>query len=407
MERQHTIEGKNDEKDSQPLSYVLLHHSFRFSSLDVMAQKRTNSWYDQLDKLPEVRYTLPNRQIGSTPFYFEAVSTATNFNKKDTTAPFSSVNEDVFRLDSTKKLSLPFRAAFLQVTPFVAHRLTTYDKDNRGDTLVSRTIFYTGSEVSTKFYRVFNVRSKFLGIEIDKLRHVVTPTISYAYNHEPTIPSWRLKQIDSVDSIDLSNAVAFELSNKLQTKRNDQSVNLLDFRVRSSYVLYDVEPQTGYRRGGQLSDFLIDLELLPFSWLSIFSDAKYNPKGKYISEANYDINFSLGKERSFGIGQRYLKKGGNEITSSFKWRLSPKWQFSTYQRYQNGHGIDIKKGLSEHEYSVWRDMHCWVMGLTYNIKKDEGHSIWIVFKLKAFPEMEFGFDQSYNEPKSGSQQPNP
>jgi len=44
------------------------------------------------------------------------------------------------------------------------------------------------------------------------------------------------------------------------------------------------------------------------------------------------------------------------------------------------------------------------MDFTYSIKQDEGHAIWMAFRIKAFPEMEFGFNQSYHAPKSGASQ---
>jgi hypothetical protein len=104
-----------------------------------------------------------------------------------------------------------------------------------------------------------------------------------------------------------------------------------------------------------------------------------------------------------GIGQRYQRKGGNEITYSFQWRINPKWKFSVYNRYELGHDPTLKRGFKEQEYTVSRDLHCWDMDISLNNKKDDGTTLWLVFRLKAFPEGEFGFNQSYNKPESGSQ----
>lgn len=395
------------EKDTQPLTYALLHHNFTHSSLDLLVQKRTNHWYDQLDKLPEIKYTLPSIKIAETPFYFENNSSFANFNKKATTSPVTPDEESLNRFDTFNKFSLPMNVLFLRLTPFVANRQTLYDKGADGTTLPIRNIFYSGIDASTKFYRIFNVKTNFLGLDINSLRHIVTPVIGYAYNHEPTIANSKLKQIDSVDSITRSNSVSLELSNKLQTKRKGQSVDLVDARVNSSYIF---KPKTGTESGSNLSDFLLKIKLLPYSWLRIESDATYKHSGNrsdtnynHISCANYDIYFDLGKERSLGIGQRYQRKGANEITYSLNWRFSPKWKFSMYQRYNRGHDPTLSRGLREQEYGLSRDLHCWQIDITYNIKRSEGETIWLIFRLKAFPEMEFGFNQSYHEPKSGSQ----
>ena len=400
------------EEDSQPLSYALLHHNFRYSSIDLLVQKRTNNWYEQLDKLPELRYTLATSRIGQTPFYFENNSTAGNFDKKATTSPATPDEVTVSRLDTTNKLLLPMKVLFLQLTPFVASRQTIYDKDTNEDDIPVRNIFYSGADLSTRFYRIFDIKSNLLGMDINGLRHIITPTVGYSYNHEPSIPSSKLRQIDSVDSITRGNSAALGLSNKLQTKRKGQTVDLLEARVTTNYIF---KPKTADKRGSNLSDFLIDLKLLPYSWVRVEAEATYqhsssrsDPGYKHFSEANYDISFDLGKGRSVSIGQRYVRASSNTLTCNLEWRLTPKWKFLTYQRYNFKQYLDsqnqeVSRGALEQEYTISRNLHCWDMDITFNTKKNEGSSIWFIFKLKAFPEMEFGFNQSYSSSKSGSQ----
>jgi lipopolysaccharide assembly outer membrane protein LptD (OstA) len=395
------------EKDSQPLSYALLHHSFVHSSIDFLVQKRINHWFDQLDKTPQITYSLPSINLGASPFYFENSSSLANLNKKAATSPVTADEENVTRLDTLNKISMPFRLAFFNLNPFVSSRQTLYDKGSNGESIPVRTIFYTGLDLSTKFYRIFDVKSDFLGLDLDGLRHIITPTVAYSYNHEPTIQSSKLKQIDTIDSITVSNAATLELSNKLQTKRNNQTVDLMDFLVTSSYVF---KPETGDKRGSNISDFIFKLKILPYSWLRMEGDATYKHSGSpseanynKFTNANYDINFDFDSGHSFGIGQRYQRKGANEITSNINWRFNPKWKLRVYERYNLGHDPTLPKGLREQEYSFSRDLHCWEMDITYNVKRGSGETIWLIFRIKAFPEMEFGFDQSYHQPKAGSQ----
>ncbi len=393
------------EKDSKPLSYALLHHYFSYSSLDLLIQKRTNRWYEQLEKLPEIKYRLPSIRVGASPFYFESILQAANFNYKYPVPSPSSSDISVNRLDADNEVSLPFRLGFINLKPFVANRSTYYSSELDNSSVSVRTIFYTGADASTKFYRVFAVKSGFLGMDINGLRHVITPSVSYTYNHFPTVPSNRLKQFDAIDSIGSNNALYFELSNKLQTRRQGKSVDLANLRLESSYSFYNVDPMTYKKNNDDFTDFLIDLELFPYAWLRLDSDATYRPSEKYFTEVNYSVNLILGQERSVGIGQRYQRKGSNEITSSFRWRFNPKWKFSCYHRYalRGNPSLDLLKGIQEQEYSVARDLHCWIMEIAFNHKKEEGSTLWFIFRLKAFPELEFDFSQSYHEPKSGSQ----
>ena len=434
------------EKDAQPLTYALYHHSFTYSSVDVLAQKRVNNWYDQLDKMPEIKYTLPSINIEGTPFFVENYTNFTTFNKKASTAPESADNITVSRMDTIGKLSIPMRVAFLRVSPFVKVRETIYDKSATGSHLPARTTFYAGADVSTKFYRTFNIKTNALGLDLNGLRHIITPSIGYSYNPEPTVSANKLLQIDSVDLLSSSNAATLELSNKLQTKRKDVtgrevSVDFVDFIISTTYafsprVVYGTSPVRLYNNsiinpvdpakknkltGASFSDILFKCKLIPYSWLRIEADATYKRSGvpgdeyyennNHFSNVNYDINFDFAPERSFGIGQRYQRKGQSQITASFQWRINPKWKFSIYQRYNLKSFTDtsiwpynvVDQGALEQQYTLSRNMHCWDIDFTFDTRENNGSTIYVIFRLKAFPENEFNINQSYNKPKSGSQ----
>jgi hypothetical protein len=268
--------------------------------------------------------------------------------------------------------------------------------------------------------------------------------MKYSYNPEPTISNDKLYQIDWIDALTSSNAVTLELSNKLQTKRKDKngvekSVDLVDFLITTQYAF---SPQITYgtqishyqnitfnetnfsnklKKGASFSDFLFKLKLLPYSWLRVEADATYKHSGvpgdsdydnyNHISVVNYDINFDFDIDRSFGLGQRYVRKGQSQVTASFKWRFNPKWMFSIYERYNLKNYqdtsvwpyVDVGQCSLEQQITITRNLHCWDAELTWDTRKNSGSTIYLLFRLKAFPENEFGFNQSYSAPKSGSQ----
>ncbi|MDD5347243.1 MAG: LPS export ABC transporter periplasmic protein LptC [Candidatus Omnitrophica bacterium] len=391
------------ERDPQPITYALLNHSFSDSSVNVYLEKRVNRWYSETEKLPEVTYSMPTLQLGSTPLYFENVSQAANYNKKIAAPSPSLDDESVNRLDTFNKASLPAKVSIFEVTPFVAERLTYYSKDNDANSIAARTVFYSGADVSTKFYRVFDVSSNFLNIEINRLRHVITPTLGYAYNNAPSVPSYRLIQVDSLDAIAKRNAVTAGLSNKLQTKRHDATVDVLEFTVDSTYSFYRTDPLTNHTVHDELSDILLELKLVPYSWLVFYSDADYIPQEHHFSTVNYSFNFGFAPERSLGLGQRYQYDGSNEVVLGSEWRLNPKWKLHLYQRLQTASVAGQRKGMVVQEYGFSRDLHCWLFEMTYSHEKSKGDSVWLVFKLKAFPEVGFDLRQGFNSPQSGSQ----
>ncbi len=401
------------EKDSQPLSYALFHHGFNYSSLDVLLQMRTNHWFNQIEKLPEINYNLPSLQLGETPFYFEDSTQFGTYNVKGTGMGNDLTNT---RLDTTNKLALPMKIAFMQFKPFVASRQTYYDKGANGQTGIIRTIFSAGADMSTKFYHIYNIKTNALGLDINGLRHIITPTIGYLYTHPPTIPNSNIKQIDAVDSVNRGNTIALSLSNKLQTKRKGQSVDFVDLLITTDVVLNPktgdnafLTPQAGESLKDNFSDILFKLKVLPFSWMRMEGDATFehsdhtNINYNKFSLANYDLIFDLGKERSFSIGQRYERKGKNEVTANFYWRLNPKWKFSIYQRYNFKQSTALERGSQEQQFTLTRDLHCWDLDISLNKKEETGTTIFFTFRLKAFPENEFGFDQKMSEEKSGAQ----
>ena len=55
----------------------------------------------------------------------------------------------------------------------------------------------------------------------------------------------------------------------------------------------------------------------------------------------------------------------------------------------------------EQEYVIYKDLHCWLAELSLEIR-DGSFSTWLVFRLKAFPEIPIGlFKTSYHRPHPG------
>ncbi len=240
-------------------------------------------------------------------------------------------------------------------------------------------------------------------MEFDGLRHVITPSIGYTYQHQPTKPTYKLVFSDGQT---VSNAASLELSNKLQTKRDGVKTDFVDFRINN---VYSFKTGGDNRQGGKLSDFLFNLDVLPYSWMRMHSDATFQHSGdkddtnyNKFTTVNFDLNLNWGADKTFGFGQRYQRKGSNETTFSYTWRLNPKWKFSFFQRYQLAKRSGIKNGLREQEYTISRNLHCWTTDLTFNMTPDRGDSVFIVFRLNAFPELQFNFNQNYHAPQSGS-----
>jgi len=372
------------EKDQQPKTYLLFNHIFPDASFNFLVQKHTTTFFEEIEKLPEMSFAMPAYQVFASPVYFKTDTVFSNLMNRGIDA--IRIDDLVSRLDTYNEFFLPWKVSFLRLNPYVGFRQTTYSREIDDRRLHGRSAFYSGMELSTKFFRVFK----------DKYRHIINPFIRYNYISDPTINHVKLVPFDSIDMLEGTSCINLELSNILQIKENAKIRDAARFRVFSDYHL---KRQSLVGKG--FTDIYYDLELKPLDWLGMDSDAKYGVKEGYFKQADVDLVTRFGKDRSFSIGQRYERGGGKALTTQFTWRINPKWKFRIYERYQFS---DLrKKGFEEQEYSISRDLHCWEFDITFNISREHGSTIWFIFRLKAFPEYGFDFNQSYNEPRSASE----
>lgn len=386
------------ERESSPDSYIYLLDSQPEYGLSFLTRKRTNRFQGVVERLPEFRFDLKDQAISGLPLYFKTDTTLTNLNSK--TAD-SATDSDVIRFDTYNKLTSPLRIAdFLSVSPFVGMRDTFYSKDINGDEDELRTAFYTGVDISTKFFRTYEASGRFLGVELNKLRHIITPTIEYEYIHAPSTLPASLQQFDDIDSIARKNAFGLGLENRLQTKRlldgKLQSYDLGYFLIKGDYLY---RPENGSR----FSSVKGDLELTPYDWLRLESDTQYDPDTRDFQEWNVDCYIDRGEDWRFGLGSRYWQGTEHELTSELFYKLNTEWSFRLFGRYDlkevESSGHKIINRFDTKEITLIKDLHCWLAEASIDVGRDGGATFWLVMKLKASPKVPFDFSDYYAAPK--------
>ncbi|MDD5005518.1 MAG: LPS assembly protein LptD [Candidatus Omnitrophica bacterium] len=375
------------EKENQIRSYMLASHNYPSATLSLMLEKRLNQFYDETERLPEIKLETTSFRILDTPLYYQNQSSVAAFTSR---TAYTDQVENTNRLDTYNKLSCPFRFAFLDMNPFVGLRNDYYSNDKEDGENLFRSIFYTGFDMLTKFYRTYDAKVNSYGIEIDELRHIVTPSLKYSYMHNPTLPSERLTAFDSIDSLTKENTMTVSLENKLQTKRNGQSVDFLTFIADSPYYFKLEE------HGGRFGDVNFDLEVFPNSWLEFWSDAHFDLRERSFRTANFDVSLPLKDNGKITAGYRYVRDDNSKLaTFGFERQLNPKWKFRTYHRMEF-----VTHAIEEQEYALSRDLHCWDLEFIVNNKKKKGTTFWFALRLKAFPDVGFDFEKSHQAPKT-------
>ncbi|MGR3309564.1 MAG: LPS assembly protein LptD [Candidatus Brocadiales bacterium] len=256
---------------------------------------------------------------------------------------FNSVS--TFRFDTEGKLSMPLHPLFFNVNPFIGSRITAYNNGVDSSTQTDdgpnryRFIGSFGFDISTNISKVYGIKNKFL--QIDHLRHIITPELRVVSNPIVTENSDRLVQIDEVDALDDSHVIMMGLRNRFQTKRgepgNMKTVDFVNFDVEM--YLFPGKKAVGTRgiSGMQISsdDFIQwDLTVHLSDRLIFESDRnEFNLAEFGLDVFNSGVRFQHTQGWGYFLGYRFIKDISSSIIVSMDYRLTEKWSVAFYEHF--------------------------------------------------------------------------
>jgi LPS-assembly protein len=191
----------------QPNTFVEANKYWDNWSLDALTTPRVNDFFDQVERLPDVKLTGWRQQVFDTPVYYESESSAGYYRRMlaATNGLFAGTNGPGLRLFRRARRHVPAIAlpwtffGWLNVTPRAGGRFTYYSAETGPGGTNSETyrkIFNTGVDVSFKSSRLWTGATNSL-LDVDGLRHIVEPSASYAFVPRPSTPPAQLPQFDS------------------------------------------------------------------------------------------------------------------------------------------------------------------------------------------------------------------
>ena len=424
-------------KNIQPATFVDANQFWQNWSLDALAQPRINPFWETVERLPDVRLTGFRQQIGNSPFYYESESSLGYFRRLYSSSS-TNLNTNMFgisgiggasdyaaaRADTFHQITLPETFfGWLNVTPRVGGRFTYYNDvepiaASNLSTNISRGVFNTGAEVSFTASRVWpGVENHFW--DVDGLRHIFQPSMNYVYIPRPSalpsqLPQFDYEQINSlrltplefpeynaIDSINSQNTIRYGLNNRLQTKRNGQVDDLINWGVYMDWHLQSRSDQT------TLSDIYSDFTLKPRSWLLFNSSTRYSIEQGQFNLSQHTLTLQPNNTWNWSIGHLYLRSGpifgptgDNLFTSIFFYRLNENWGTRV------AHYFDANTGtLQEQDYTIYRDLRSWTAALTFralnNLSNGKDYTIAFTFSFKSFPRFGLGGDTVRSAPLVG------
>ena len=389
-----------------PENYFSIISRHQNYSLEVLGEKRLNDFFTVTERLPETKMRIHSQRLWDTSFYYNSDMSFANFVKRYAVSD-NKADEEAVRLDTYNKLSYAAKLFnFLFATPYIATRQTFYSENRYKRRNVLREIYEYGVDFSAKFFRVFGNNIPIL--DINGFRHIITPTIGFRHRHQPTVSPDNLFHFDGIDSLDYENQFDLGLENKLQTKRRRgdkwESVDVARLVIRTGYPFrFNKFKDFGFQGEGDFSEITCDLEIKPYDWLFaktniIFDIVDYNIDNS-IKSANTDLVCEFEDKFSVGLGHSYENTDNNsasQFTFETKYKINDDWSIRVYERFDSHASI-----WEEQEYTVTKDLHCWVADFTCNIKESD-IALWVIFRIKAFPEVPIGFKRTYRRPTPGS-----
>jgi len=398
--------------DPQPKTFVEFSRLGSNWSLDFLTHVQVNEFFRTVERLPDVRLRGLRQQIGVTPVYYESDSSLAYLRYRDALA--GGTNYAAFRGDSYHQLVAPHTfGGWLNVSPRLGARATCYG-DPEGLNAIPddrhRWVANTGVDVGFKASRLWPQFSS-TALDMNGARHIAEPQFSYVFVPEPNRTPMELPQFDrelitpkllpihfpdytQIDSVDSQNTVRLGLRNKLQTKREGQVENVLNWSLLTDWRLQQRSDQTRF------SDVYSEIDFTPRSWLTLTSETRFDTLTHEFRESNHRATWTANEWFDWSIGHRYLRDdwalygaGNNLIFSRFHAKLNENWAVRGVHQFEARDGT-----LEEQQYQVYRDLRSWTVGLGVRLRENRiGPQDWTIaltFSLKAFPRFLLGEDRA-------------
>ncbi|PYI95979.1 MAG: hypothetical protein DME98_14220 [Verrucomicrobia bacterium] len=427
--------------DPVPDNVVALTKTDPFFTITGITRFQANEFFTTTERLPEVVLDIKRHALFGGPIFYEGESGFANLRLQfPDGSGFENYNSN--RFDTFHQLTYPNTYfGWLSIVPRVGFRGTYYGKtwDLGSTTFVPpsnplvpdfilpppttadpvkfdgdafRTVFNAGAEASFKISRTWeNVQSRAFGL--DGLMHVIQPFTNFSYVDEnganPTSilqfdrfePSTQLRAIDfpqftTIDSIDNWTVWRVGVRNRLETRRDDQTITWLELDT-----FFDVNFDNPYDRT-DYSNFFNNLRFSPLPWMSFTVNSQVPAFAKGFTEVNTLANVQPLSNVQLTVGHRYLNNNPFFQNSSLfvvggYCRLNDNWGVGVQEQYEATTGI-----LEEQRYSIYRDLSAWVASFGGVIRDNSGvneYGVLFTITLKAFPK--FGFDLNFDPTSQG------
>lgn len=394
----------------QPHSFLTANHNTEYYGAMLHVEKKMNSYESMVERLPEVRLDLKNQPLYKELLFNES---RVQFDNLSIRNAHSTLHRSAVRTDAYNRWYMPLKWKDINFTPYAGYRATEYSELLNNNAIRYRSTLEYGADLRTHFYKVYDVTFDKLGIEVNQLRHVAVPSVTFQGTN-PTISRERLIHFDTVDTIDNAANVIFGLENRLQTKRFiNGKARRVDVVSLNTYVHFEKSASDPAVEGTKFTSIDNGLTLRPYEWLQFQTRLEYDFMKNYLKFSSNDMLIRKGPWK-FVFGFRYMHPHtdwyvpqnipkSQEVVFDLRYQLNKLWEVGGYIRYDTS-----TSGIQEYQVSATRDLHDFILEFGFNQRNSlisqNNYNAFVNFHMKGLPSMNLragGGRASFSEPRIG------
>ena len=325
-------------------------------TLSAFLRVHPNEYYAVQERLPEVRFDLAPRPLALG--VYQRLNTGVAVLESDALGTSPRLHTD--RLDAYYGLERPFAPTpWFTFNPVAGGRVTYYSNATGGKDDYTRTIGEIGFDARLLAAGVFDYKNEIW--EIDGLRHLVEPKISYRYAPEAAKGRAYIPPIDArvfstylqplsiadsrnIDDLSALNTARFGFNNTLQTR--DKVYGSRDLATLNFAADYNFDPAPGTH---SLSNLYTEFTLTPAPWLRWDLFHRVDLHAGTQQELNTGLTLIDQEWWSLRLATHFLKSDYEEYLMEYRQRINEVFDVTGLWRY------DAKNSrLNEQTYGLWQ-----------------------------------------------------
>ncbi len=346
----------------QPDSFLETIYAGNNHLVSAFVRARPNTFQAVQQRLPEFRFDVLPVEVAEG-FYQRFNSSIVSLRD---TPPAGGPTLKTDRIDAYYALTRPFTPReWLSVAPIVGGRITHYTNATGGRSTYTRTLGEVGLDAALRASAVYDYKNELW--QIDGLRHLVTPRLSYRYipsaeRGAPYIPpidrrvfSTYLQPLGlgdqrNLDDLARTNTLRLGVDNTLQTRDPVYgSRDLLVFNVAADYR-FD-------RAAGQrpLSEIHTDLAVSPARWLQFDVYESFNAQNFTLREFNSGLTLRDGDAWSVRFSSNFLRNQLEDYLADWRFRMSEVYEAVARLHYDSRENrfVEQSYGLRQNLSNTW------------------------------------------------------